>query len=302
MILKRHKKAIILTTFLVALMAVIVSLVLLHGTQNATRISVVAAENTWGNIASQIGGNQIKVTSILNNPTADPHLHESNVQDASAVASANIVIVNGLGYDDFINKLIDASPNSKRVVISATDIAGLPGDSNPHIWFDPSRAALVANALEAKLASIDPTNAQIYKNNLSNFTVSMQTVFNRVDSVSQEAGGAAVAYTERLPEYLINLLKLTNLTPAGFASATEDGNEPSVADQEAFSALITKKQIKILFVNSQTVSASTTHLRDLANQNGIAVIDCSELLPPGDATYQDWIMSIINSIEAALAK
>ena len=75
-----------------------------------SRPNVVTAENVWGSIASQLGGDRVSVTSIIDNPNADPHDYEPTTEDARAMASANFVIENGVGYDPWAQRLVDANP------------------------------------------------------------------------------------------------------------------------------------------------------------------------------------------------
>src|SRR5215470_15564295 len=87
-------------------------------TSAAGKLRVVAAEHTYGDIASQIGGRHVSVTSILTSPSADPHLYEPGMSNGAAVSDANVVLQNGLGYDAFMTKLEDASPSKDRVVVT----------------------------------------------------------------------------------------------------------------------------------------------------------------------------------------
>src|SRR5487761_1401534 len=120
-------------------------------------VKVVAGENMWGNIAAQIGGAHVQVTSILSDPNADPHLYESDVASALAVAEAGLVIANGAGYDDFVSQLLGATRNSGRVVVTVQAVLGAYGpDVNPHFWYDIPRVPRVAAAIEAALARLDP--------------------------------------------------------------------------------------------------------------------------------------------------
>ncbi|MFI5240707.1 MAG: metal ABC transporter solute-binding protein, Zn/Mn family [Candidatus Saccharimonadia bacterium] len=274
---------------------VLIIVILIIGTlryQNGDKssgISVVAAENFWGNIATQIGGNKVSVSSIITNPNLDPHLYESDARDAAEVGNAKIVIMNGLGYDDFISKLMASSPNSDRQVITAATVVNLSGTTaNPHLWYDTAYVKLVAANIEQTLIRIDKKNANFYETNLAAFDNSLNPVLAIISTISTKYSGTAVAYTERVPQYLISETGLTNVTSSGFAEAIENGTDPSPADTLTMNNLITSHSIKVLFYNTQTVSAVTAKLKGLALQNGIAIIGVSETMPTTETSYQSW--------------
>lgn len=268
---------------------------------NGDKLNVVAAENFWGNIASQLGGNHVHVTSIITDPNADPHLYETNAQNAAAVSSAKVVIVNGLGYDDFMTKLLDASQNTSRQVLTASQILGVndPG-ANPHLWYDIPRINTVAAKITAAYIDKDPQHKVDYQHNLQAFDRSLQPILDKINAIKQRYPNAPVAYTEPVPGYLLNSAGLAIKTPEGFAKSIEDGDDPSPADLNAFEALITNKQIKVLLYNSQATSPATEHIKDLAKQAGIPVIGVTETLPTNEHDYQSWQLSQLNALISAL--
>ncbi len=273
-----------------------------HITNNASngRVNIVAAENFWGDIADQLGGDHVHVTSIITDPSADPHLYESNAQNASAVSSADIVIVNGLGYDDFMGKLLSASTNDKRQVLTAAQILSVPEGANPHLWYDLPRIHEVASKITDSLIAKDPAHRSDYQRNLATFDQSLQPLLQTIDQIKQHYAGAPVAYTEPVPGYLLSVAGLTVRTPEGFAKSIEDGDEPSPADTDAMDALITDRQVKVLLYNAQATSPVTEHVKDLAKQAGIPVIGVTETLPTGTKNYQSWQQDQLNQLLKAL--
>ena len=190
-------------------------------------IKVVAGENFWGNIAVQIGGPHVQVTSILSSPAADPHLYESDVASALAVAQARLVIANGAGYDAFMSQLLGATRNAGRVVVSVQATLRAYGpDVNPHFWYDIPRVPQVAAAIEAALARLDPADARVFAANLAAFDASLRPVEAVIASIRRRYPGAPVAYTEQVPGYLLQAAGLTVVTPPGFAASIENGNDP----------------------------------------------------------------------------
>lgn len=264
-----------------------------------TGFSIVAAENFYGSIAKQIAGERANVVSIINNPTDDPHLYESGAKDASTITSADIVIQNGLGYDDFIDKILQGSPNSERQVINIATLLQSPADANPHLWYDAQRIGQVAQAITDALAAKDPAGKETYQKNLNEFNNSLSQINNKVSAIRQNYAGAPVAYTERVAEYLIKNADLSIKTPATFASAIEDGNEPSPADQNVFLQLIESKQIRALIYNPQTQSPATVEIKNAAEQAGIPIVAMTETMP-NDDSYQSWQGAQLDALTKAL--
>jgi zinc/manganese transport system substrate-binding protein len=268
---------------------------------DSQKLQIVAAENFWGNIVSQIGGNHVQVTSIISDPNTDPHLYESDAHDALALSKAKIVVENGLGYDDFVDKLLAASPNNQRQVLSAQKILNITGDNpNPHLWYDVPKVPQVADAIEQAMATKDPANKSVYAANLQAFKNSLQPVLDTINEIKTKYPNAPVAYTERVPGYLLASAGLAVKTPVGFASAIEDGNDPSPSDTATMDSLMTNKTAHVLLYNAQATSAVTQHVRDLANQNGIPVVGVTETLPASEKTYQSWQLDQAKALLQAL--
>ncbi len=252
-------------------------------------VNVVAAENFWGNIAAQIGGPRVHVTSFINDPSADPHLYESNASDGAALARAKVVVENGLGYDSFIDKLLSVTTSRGRSVVSAAKVLGVSGnDANPHLWYDIPRVHVVAAAIERAIAAADPAHAATFAANLAAFDASLAPVVATINEIKTRYPGAPVAYTERVPGYLLAAAGLKVETPPGFASAIEDGNEPSAHDAQAMDALIRGHRVKVLCYNSQATSPITDHVRSLARSTGVPVVSVTETLPSTERSFQAW--------------
>jgi zinc/manganese transport system substrate-binding protein len=264
-------------------------------------VKVVAAENFWGGIARQLGGDHVSVTSIITDPTADPHQYESDASNAEAVARARLVIENGVGYDAFVSKLLSATSHSGRVVLSVANVLGVTGsDANPHLWYDLPRIAEVAGAIEAALASADPADAVSFRANLTTFDASLAPLDRVVAGIKRRYPGAPVAYTERVPGYLVAAAGLSNLTPPGFAQAIEDGNEPSAGDRAAMDDLVTNRRIRVLLYNAQATSPVTRHVQDLAGRAGVAVVGVTETQPQDQPSYQAWQLHQLQALLSAL--
>ena len=264
-------------------------------------VKVVAGENFWGNIAGQIGGRHVQVTSILSNPNTDPHEYEADVASALAVAEARLVIANGAGYDDFLSELIGATTNAGRIVVTVQAVLGMYGpDVNPHFWYDIPRVPRVAAAIEAALARLDPPDAKLFAANLTAFDASLRPIEAVIATIRRRYPGAPVAYTERVPGYLLQTAGLTVVTPPGFAAAIENGNEPSAGATAQMFQLITGHATKVLLYNAQAVSPVTQQVRALARQSGIPVVPVTETMPPSSGSYQAWQLAQAKALLNAL--
>jgi zinc/manganese transport system substrate-binding protein len=265
-------------------------------------IAVLGTENFYADLLAQVGGSRVVATSLLNDPNTDPHSFEASPDAAAAVADAQIVIVNGLGYDDFMQHLLAASPNSSRTVINVQDLLGLPSDVNAHVWYDPGTMPKVAQAAEAALAKIEPANAAYYSARLTAYLASLKPLTDKIAEMKAKYAGAPVAFTEPVAGYLARAIGLSVLTPEGFQKAIEDGTDPAPADVAAERDLLTGHKVRVLLYNSQTVTPLTQQIHDLAVSSGIPVVGVSETLPPVYHTYQGWQLAQMDQIEQALAK
>ncbi len=270
-------------------------------TRSSGGVKVVAAENFWGDIAGQIGGSRIEVTSIISDPTADPHQYESDARDAAAIAGARLAIVNGAGYDDFVTKLLSATSNRGRVVLTVAEVLKAGGtDVNPHLWYDLPRIPEVARAIESELASADPADQASFAANLKTFLDSLAPLDRLVTEIKTKYPHAPVAYTERVPGYLLDAAGLTVASPPGFAQAIEDGNEPSAGDTKAMNDLVSGRRVRVLLYNAQATSPVTQHVRDLARKAGIPVVAVTETQPENEPSYQAWQQHQLEALLTAL--
>jgi zinc/manganese transport system substrate-binding protein len=270
------------------------------GAATTTTIPVVAAENFWGNIAAQIGGSHVSVTSLISDPNADPHLFQTNALDAARLAQAQLVIENGAGYDTFMRSLLSANGGSPRVVNAAAVLHVGGNNPNPHLWYDIQRVPTVAAAIEVALAKADPHDAPAFRANLAAFDASLTALESTLAAIRKTFDHAPVAYTERVPGYLLADAGLHVVTPPGFAQAVEDGMDPSAADTLAMERLLTHHDVDVLLYNVQTVTPVTTQIRALARKEGIPVVGVSETLPAGASTYQQWQKAQLHALQSGL--
>lgn len=265
-------------------------------------LDVVAAESVYGNIAAQIGGAHVSVTSILTNPTADPHLFEPGMSTGLAVSRARVALQNGLGYDAFMTKLETASPSKSRIVVTMADILDMRReDTNPHLWYDVPRLGRIGGAIAAALERADPRHAADYRAGLSSFEHSLAPLRHEVAAIHRRFPAAPVAYTEPVPGYLVAAAGLHNLAPDSFTRPIEEGTEPSPSGIATMDELISQRRIRALLYSVQTVSPITAQLRDAARGAGIPVVPVAETLPT-QLTFQQWQLRQARALGAALAR
>ncbi|HEX3794262.1 MAG TPA: zinc ABC transporter substrate-binding protein [Acidimicrobiales bacterium] len=266
-------------------------------------LPVVAAENFWGNIASQIGGSHVSVTSLITNPNADPHLFETDAADAAKLAQAKVVIENGASYDTWMHSLLGADSDHPALITAANVLHISGSDPNPHLWYDIPAVPKVAAALAAAFSKADPADAATFHSNVAHFDASLQPLLSTLATIRHQFPGAPVAYTERVPGYLLAAAHLTVKTPVGFARSVEDGVDPGPADTIAMQRLLTGHRIDVLLYNVQTVTSVTAQIRALALHNGVAVVGVSETMPASARTYQQWqgrqLTALLHALEQA---
>jgi zinc/manganese transport system substrate-binding protein len=264
-------------------------------------LQVIAGENFWGSIAAQLGGSHVSVTSIVTDPSADPHQYESSSNDARAFADADYVILNGAGYDDWGAHLLDANPSSTRRVFVVADLLGKHAGDNPHFWYDPAAVVRVVNRITADLKTIDVANAADYGSLRSSFDGALSTYHQRIRDISSHYAGVRVGSTESIFVYLASALGVNLTSPAGFMQAVSEGNDPPAGAVREFEDQIQAKQITVLVCNVQTVTQITTTVEQMAHAQHIPVVGISETVFPQNATFQDWQAGELSALQQALA-
>ena len=280
--------------------ALLLALAALTDTRAAVgKITIVTAENFYGDVAQQIGGDQVSVVSILSNPDQDPHLFETAPSVVREIAAAQLVIYNGADYDPWMERLLKVTPKPGRVVIVAADLMHKKAGDNPHLWYDPATMPTVAKALAAALSDADPVHADQYTTGLRAFLTSLQPLSDKIAAIRGKYGGATVAATEPVFGYMANELHLT-LLEQRFQLSIMNNTEPSVGDLAAFERDLKTHKIRVLFYNKQASDKIVQHLVNLAHAANIPVVGVTETCPPG-LSYQNWMLSELDATEAALA-
>lgn len=275
------------------------ALSLFTGTASAAEtVHIVAAENFYGDLAQQIGGKHVSVTSILSNPDDDPHLFETSASTARALAGAEIVIYNGADYDPWMGKLLSASTAQDRVTIVAADLVGAKKGDNPHLWYNPKTLPAIASTLAAELEKRDPANAAEYKANLATFDAAFGEILEKIAAVKAKYAGTPVTATEPVFGYMAEAMGFVMLN-YDFQVATMNDTEPSPKQVADFEDSLKNGKVKILFYNSQVTDQTTTRLLGLAKASNVKVIGVTETEPKGK-TIETWFSGQIAEIEKTL--
>lgn len=265
-----------------------------------TVIQAIGAENFYADVIKQIGGSRVAALGIINNPSTDPHSYESSTRDASAVASAALVVQNGLGYDAFMNKLEAASPNKGRMVIDVGAALGYKTGDNPHLWYNPSTMPRVAALIAAALARRDPADKALFQANLRRFDAALTAWTGRIAALRRRFKGAPVAVTEPVFDYAASAVGLNVLTPSSFQLAVMEGNDPSLQDVQTEQNLFTQNKVKVFIYNQQAVVPITAKLLALARAHHIPVVGVYESMPRGK-NYQGWMLAEMEALDRALS-
>jgi zinc/manganese transport system substrate-binding protein len=265
-------------------------------------IAVLGAENFYGDLLAQIGGTRVTASSILSDPSADPHEYEASPAAAKLVADSRLVIVNGIGYDDFMQKLLGASTKPDRIVINVQDILGVKDGVNVHVWYDPATMPMVAEAATAALTKLDPQNAAYFTEQKAKYLAALKPVNDKIAALKAKYAGVPIAFTENVAGYLTDAIGLKVMTSLAFMEAIESGTDPAPADVAAERDLLTARRVKALLYNSQVTSPLTEQIRELAVQNNVAVVAVAETIPPTFKTFQEWQLAQLVELERALAK
>jgi zinc/manganese transport system substrate-binding protein len=274
------------------------ALALLSAPALADPVKVVAAENFYGDVATQIGGANVAVTSILSSPDQDPHLFEASAQTAKDLAAAKIVIVNGVDYDPWMEKLLkaNAAPGRREVVVAS--LAGRKAGDNPHLWYEPAYVKAAAKALVGDLAAVDPEHKADYEKGGAQFLESLKPLDAKIAEMRKKYAGQPVTASEPVFGYQAGLIGL-KVHNEKFALAVMNNAEPTASEVAGFENDLKGRKVKAMLYNAQASEPAVQRLVEMAKDNAIPVVGVSETEPPG-STYQQWMLGQLDALDAAL--
>ncbi len=287
---------------LIALCALLAVLgVLPAAAQAGGPLRVAAAENFWGSIAAQLGGDRVQVTSVITNPATDPHEYEPSASDARTLAEAQLVLVNGIGYEPWAPQLLAANPVKGRIVLTVGDLVGIKPGGNPHRWYSPGNVQQVIAAIVSSYQRLDPADAAYFERQRVLFeTKALRAYKAEIATIKRRYAGVAVGASESIFAPLAQALGLDLVTPASFLRAISEGAEPTAADKTTIDRQIARRQIKVWVENSQNSTPDVQRLTDEARKKGIPVTTITETLTPATATFEAWQLAQLKALAAAL--
>jgi zinc/manganese transport system substrate-binding protein len=270
---------------------------------NRAGLLVVAAENFWGSIVAQLAGDRAQVTSIVANPATDPHDYEATPDDARRLASADYVIVNGIGYDAWVQKLLDADPRSDRRVLDVGKLVGVEVGGNPHQWYSPTTVERFIARVAADLARLDPPDAGYFAQRRATYEQTGLAAYHGVIAqIRKRYAGTPIGGSESVVAPLVSALGLRLKTPESYLDAVAEGNEPTARDTAIVNAQIADRAIKVFMFNRQNATPDVQRLVDAARRQGIPVTTVTETLVPAGATFQAWQTAELRDLSRALAQ
>ncbi len=267
------------------------------------KLDVVAAEDFWGSIAEQLGGDRVEVTDIVTNPAADPHDYEPTAEDARTMAGSQLALVNGIGYDQWATKLLEADPSTGRTVLTVGDLLGLEDGDNPHQWYSPASVARVIGQITADYERADPGHAAYFDARRRRFENTGLADYRRLISrIRARFSGTPVGASESIFEPLAAALGLRLITPRGFMDGIAEGAEPTPAEKTTADRQIADGQVEVWIYNSQNATPDVQRLNEAASGAGIPQATVTETLTPEGASFQAWMTRELEGLEAALEK
>ncbi len=271
---------------------------------SSTQVQVVTAENFWGGLVSQLGGTHTQVLSIVSDPNADPHDYESNAANARAIANANLVIVNGAGYDDWALRLLSANGNPNQRVLNVANLLQKQAGDNPHFWYSPNYVNRTIHAMYSDLISVDRTNAAYYGQQYASLNASLGQYNGRISEIAAKYAGRPVASTESIFVYLADATRLNLISPPDFMKAVSEGNDPTTPDRILFEQQIINgtqpRNATVLVFNGQTATKLTLAIKAEAAAHLIPIVGVTETVQPTDIRFQDWMNAELIDLQRAL--
>ncbi len=251
---------------------------------------IVAAENFYGGVAAKVAGQEATVTSIMSNPNQDPHEFQTDAATAKAVAEADIVIYSGIGYDDWMEKLLAVPGKETRTVINVSKLIGAKDGDNPHIWYNPETMPALVSQLAEVLKKPEA---------VAEFSEEMKPLLDEIAALKPKTTGLKVTATEPVFGYMATALGMEMLN-YDYQLATMNDTDPSFQQTADFENSLKSKTAKVLFYNNQVTDPSTQQMQAIAKASGVPIVGVSETEPPDAGSYGAWMLSQLRALAAVL--
>ena len=264
-------------------------------------IKAVGVENMYADVISQIGGKYVQVQAIETDPNTDPHTFEVSPKVAREIAGAQLIVVNGLGYDDWAGKMISASHMPNRKVINVQRLLGLPDDTaNPHLWYDPKTMPVVAKAIADGLSALLPDRTTYFHANVDKFIASLEPWNAAIAAFKAKYDKTPIAVTEPVADYMFDAMGLDIMTPFALQAAIMNGTDPSPQDIATQNVLFADNKVKVFAYNQQVTDTLTSSFLDEAKNARVPVVGVYETMPTPGYTYQTWMLAEVTALKDAV--
>ena len=262
---------------------------------------VVAAENSWGSIAGELGGSRATVRSVIVNPGTDPHSYLPTAGDSRLLAGSRMAIVDGLGYDGWASNALAANPDGRRVVLDVGARVGLGLGANPHQWYAPASVARIVDAITADYTRLDPAGAAYFAGRRRAFLTAGLARYDALRAdIRRRYAGVPVGYSESIFQPLGEDLGLDLATPAGFAKAIAEGTDVTAQDKQTVDGQAQTGQIRVWIYNRQNVTPDVGRVNAIVRARHIPTVTITETLSPASATFESWQVGQLAALAAAL--
>ena len=264
-------------------------------------INAIGVENEYADVISQIGGQYVHVSAIETDPNTDPHSFEVSPKVAAQIAASDLIVENGIGYDDWADKIIAAAPKGNRKVINVEHLLGLPDSTpNPHLWYDPKTMPAVADAVAKDLSALMPSEASVFEANATTFKNSLKPWYDAIASFKSDFPNTPVAVTEPVGDYMLQAVGTDILTPFSLQAAIMNGTDPSPQDVSLQNGLFSDRKVKVFVYNQQVTDSLTESFLNLAKKNDIPIVGVYETMPQPGYNYQSWMLAEVNALRKAV--
>ena len=244
-------------------------------------IEVVASVNQWGTVAKTLGGGNVNVTSIINSTNVDAHDYEPTTSDIAKLQKAQVIIVNGAGYDAWAVK---AAQSANATIVNAAAVGGVNDGENPHVWFSADVRKAVAQAITEAYEQADAAKKSDFDKLHDQWKSEENNVESKIAEVKQKSDGLAYAATESVASYLAEDMGLTDATHIRqFADALKSG------------------EIKLLIVNTQEESELTGKITNAAKSANVPMVELTEQMPEQYDSLTAWMESLVDAFSKAIA-
>jgi len=290
------------------------------GSGEVASFRIVTSTSVYADLISDIVGDSAEVEAVIDSAAVDPHDYEATARDSLTVSGADLVIMNGGGYDGFMEDLLEtadvdhvmnvveyshAYPGEEGEVHNHADDHDHDHDHgddshaeedehehihgfNEHVWYDPHTIEHFAEALQEQLDELLPDASEQVAAGAQEVIEQIGQLEERLSGIAAEHEGETAFFTEPVGAYLAEAAGLSDVTVEGFAEAVEHGEDVAPAILNDAVKSIEGGEVSVLVANAQTGGSETDRVIEAAEENDVPVIEFTETIPDG-STYFDWM-------------